>query len=175
MSLSIKRIAGVLLFLLISMPAGADIYTWTDSNGVKHYANQPPANGKAVQSNTEIKHDSAQYEQWDQRRRENQNNALSTGQSGSSAQKMQSGKKNPRNNPGAVVMYTTPTCGYCKRARSFFLRHNIGFTDYDVTADKNAMERFKALNGRGVPLIFVGDKRIVGFNKPLLKSLFGIN
>jgi glutaredoxin len=175
MSPLIKRIAGVLLFLLISMPVGADIYSWTDSNGVKHYSNQPPANGKAVQSNMEIKHDSAQYEQWDRQRRKKQNNALSTAQSGIAAQKMQSGKKSPHKHPGAVVMYTTPTCGYCKRARSFFLQHNIGFMDYDITADKSAMKRFKTLNGRGVPLIFVGDKRISGFNKPLLKSLFGIN
>jgi glutaredoxin len=175
MSPLIKRIAGVLLFLLISVPASADIYTWTDDNGVKHYANQPPANGKAVQSNREIKHDSAQYEQWDRQRREKQNNALSTTQSGSAAPKMQSDQKSPRNTPGKVVMYTTPNCGYCKRARSFFLQNNIGFTDYDITADKSAMQRFKTLNGRGVPLVFVGDKRIAGFNKPLLKNLLGIN
>jgi glutaredoxin len=174
MSLTLKRIAGVVLFLLINMPVGADIYSWTDANGVKHYANQPPANGKAVQSKTEIKHDSAQYEQWDRQRHDNQNNALNTAQSSSSARKMQSGQNRPGNNPGAVVMYTTPTCGYCKRARSFFMKHNIGFTDYNIMADKSAMQRFKTLYGRGVPLIFVGDKRIAGFNKPLLKNLLGI-
>lgn len=165
----------MLLFLLISMPASADIYTWTDANGVKHYANQPPANGKAVQSNTEIKHDSTQYKQWDQQRRESQANALNTGQSDSADRSKQLGTNSSRKNPGRVVMYTTPTCGYCKRARSFFSQHNIGFTDYDITTDKSAMQRFKALNGRGVPLIFVGDKRVSGFNKALLKSLLGID
>lgn len=174
MSLSIKQIAGVMLFLLISVPVGADIYTWTDANGVKHYANQPPANGKTVRSNAEIKHDATQYEQWERQRRESQANALNTGQSGSASQSEQLGKNSSRNPPGRVVMYTTPTCGYCKRARAFFSRHNIGFTDHDITADKSAMERFKALNGRGVPLIFVGDKRIAGFNKPLLENLLGI-
>lgn len=175
MSPSIKRIAGVLLFLLISVPVGADIYTWTDANGVKHYANQPPANGKAVQSNAEIKHDSKQYEQWERQRRESQADALNPRQSGSATQSEPLGKNSSRKNPGRVVMYTTPTCGYCKRARSFFSQHNIGFTDYDITTDKSAMQRFKALKGRGVPLIYVGDKRIAGFNKPLLQSLFGIN
>jgi glutaredoxin len=174
MNLLIKRIAGVLLFLLISMPAVADIYSWTDANGVKHYANQPPANEKAVQSKTEIKHDSAQYDQWERQRQKSQADALTTGQSGSAAQSKQLDQNNPRKNPGKVVMYTTPACGYCIRARSFFSQHNIGFTDYNITADKSAMQRFKALNGRGVPLIFVGDKRISGFNKPLLKHLFGI-
>ncbi len=174
MSLSIKQIAGVLLFLLISMPVGADIYTWTDANGVKHYANQPPANGKAVQSNAEIKHDSTQYEQWERQRRESQANALNAGQSGSAAQSKQLGKNSSRKTPGRIVMYTTPTCGYCKRARSFFSQHNIAFTDYDITVDKSAMERFKTLKGRGVPLIFVGDTRIAGFNKHLLKNLLGI-
>lgn len=174
MSLLTKQIAGALLFLLISMPVSADIYSWTDANGVKHYANQPPTNGKAVQTNREIKHDSAQYKQWDQQRQENQDNALNSGKSGITAQTKQLGKNSLRNNHGSVVMYTTPACGYCKRARSFFSHHNIAFMDYDITADKSAMGRFKALNGRGVPLIFVGDKRIAGFNKPLLKNLLGI-
>jgi hypothetical protein len=41
-------------------------------------------------------------------------------------------------------------------------------------ADNSAMQRFKALNGRGAPLIFVAEKRIAGFNKPLLKNLLTI-
>ena len=172
MNLSIKQIVGVLLFLLISMPVGADIYTWTDAQGVRHYANQPPANGQVVQTDSEIKHDSAKYEQWNQQRRESQDNAL---KSGSASQTKPSGKANLRDTPGRVVMYTTPTCGYCKRARSFFSRHDIAFTDYDITTDTSAMERFNALMGRGVPLIFVGEKRISGFNEALLKRLFGID
>lgn len=170
----IKRIIGVLLFLLISIPVSADIYSWTDANGVKHYSNQPPANGTAVQTKKEIKHNSAQYKQWDRQRRKSQTNVLKTSPS-TKAQSMQPGKEGLRTPPGNVVMYTTPTCGYCKRAKSFFLQHNIGFIEYDITADKSTMERFKSLNGRGVPLIFVGDKRIAGFNKTLLKNLFGIN
>ena len=71
-------------------------------------------------------------------------------------------------------MYVTPTCGYCKRASAFFTRHNITYTEHDITADKAAFKRFKQLNGRGVPLIMVGNQKIAGFNMPLLKNLFGI-
>jgi mycoredoxin len=46
--------------------------------------------------------------------------------------------------------------------------------EYDITADPQARERFKKLNGNGVPLIFVGDIRISGFNAGALRSLLGI-
>ncbi len=163
-----RQLAGVLIVLLISTPAVADIYSWTDSNGVKHFSNQPPSDAKAVQTKREIKHDSAQYQQWEEQRKESQNSALKR------RAKQRAALKQSPQNPGNVVMYSTPTCGYCKRAAAFFSKHNISFTEYDITADKSAMKRFKGLNGRGVPLIMVGEQRIVGFNKPLLKKMFGI-
>ena len=45
---------------------------------------------------------------------------------------------------------------------------------YDITTDKQARKRFKKLNGSGVPLIFVGEKRVPGFNEGLLRGLLGI-
>jgi glutaredoxin len=76
--------------------------------------------------------------------------------------------------PADVVMYATRTCGYCVRARAFFAKHNIAYTEYDVKSDKQARERFKKLNGSGVPLIFVGNNRVPGFNEQLLRRLLGI-
>src|SRR5688572_18740639 len=36
------RLAPVLLVALLATPAAADIYQWTDSEGVVHYTNIPP-------------------------------------------------------------------------------------------------------------------------------------
>jgi glutaredoxin len=76
--------------------------------------------------------------------------------------------------PGSVVMYATKKCGYCAKARAFFKKYAVSYTEYDIRTDKKALERFKKLNGHGVPLIFIGDKRVAGYQELLLKRLLGI-
>ena len=165
----------VILFLLMIQPVSGDIYTWTDQNGVKHFSNQPPQDATSLQQRREIKHSQAQYKQWDKSRYKDQKSILEKSrQKKSAAEKTTAGTGRVTKNPGSVEMYTTPRCGYCIKARSFFSRHNISYTEYNIRADKGAHDRFKALNGRGVPLIFVGENRISGYNEPLLRKLFGI-
>jgi glutaredoxin len=65
----------------------------------------------------------------------------------------------------AVVLYGTKWCGYCKKARSYFNLRNIRYTDYDVENDANALAKFKSFGGNGVPVIFVGNTRINGFDE----------
>jgi len=39
-----------------------------------------------------------------------------------------------------VVVYSTPTCPYCNRAKQFLKENNIGFEDIDVTQDHTQAE-----------------------------------
>jgi glutaredoxin len=64
-----------------------------------------------------------------------------------------------------VVMYGTSWCMYCKETRAYFQKNGIDFTDYDVESSKEIQDKFKALGGAQVPLIFIGKERIQGFNK----------
>ena len=70
-----------------------------------------------------------------------------------------------------MVMYATPSCGVCVKAKVFFEKHKIAYKEYDITKDQQARKRFNALNGRGVPLILVGKHRIAGFNERALRNL----
>jgi hypothetical protein len=47
MAATIKAILGALLLFLILLahPATADLYQWTDENGVRHFSNVPPPDG----------------------------------------------------------------------------------------------------------------------------------
>ncbi len=72
-------------------------------------------------------------------------------------------------------MYSTPTCGYCEKAKVFFNKNKIKFTEKDISADERAQSQFARLGGRGVPLILVGTKegmkKIYGFDQGRLTAL----
>lgn len=68
-----------------------------------------------------------------------------------------------------IVMYSTSTCGYCKMAKRFFDKNKIEFTEYLIDSSGEANQEFRELNGKGVPLIFVGNTRIKGFNEKALR------
>ena len=71
--------------------------------------------------------------------------------------------------PG-VIIYTTPQCGFCNLAKSFFSKHNIDYSEYDITSSQRGFQEYRELKGQGVPLIFVGDTRLDGYNEQFLRS-----
>lgn len=76
----------------------------------------------------------------------------------------------------AVTIYSTPSCIYCKLAKQFFAENNISFTEIDVAEDSLAAQKMIKLSGQsGVPVIDVGGKIIVGFDKPALKKLLHLS
>jgi glutaredoxin 3 len=67
----------------------------------------------------------------------------------------------------AVTLYSTPTCGYCTKAKSFFRERKIPFTEYNVAADSRKADEMVRKSGQmGVPVIDIHGKIIVGFNQP---------
>lgn len=65
----------------------------------------------------------------------------------------------------AVVMYGAQWCGYCAKARELFESKGIAYREYDIEKSSEAHRQFKALGGRGVPLIVIDDKVIKGYSK----------
>lgn len=67
----------------------------------------------------------------------------------------------------AVTIYTTPSCGFCVKAKSYFREQKVPFTEYDVSRDQRRAEEMVRKSGQmGVPVIEVHGKIIVGFNQP---------
>lgn len=74
-----------------------------------------------------------------------------------------------------VTIYSTPTCHFCHSAKEFFKANNVEFTDYDVSADAEKRAEMVEKSGQmGVPVIFVDEEMIVGFDEPKIKSLLGV-
>jgi glutaredoxin 3 len=69
----------------------------------------------------------------------------------------------------AVIMYSTPTCGYCNKAKDYLRQKGVAFTEYNIARDmQRADEMVKKSGQMGVPVIDVNGKIIVGFNQPEL-------
>lgn len=66
--------------------------------------------------------------------------------------------------PADIVLYGTEGCGYCRRARQHLVSRQIPYVNKDVQHDRQAESEFRALRGRGVPLILLGDQKLVGFS-----------
>jgi glutaredoxin 3 len=67
----------------------------------------------------------------------------------------------------SIVVYSTPTCGYCNKAKQYFKEKQIPFTEYNVAVDQRRAEEMVRKSGQmGVPVIDVNGRIIVGFNQP---------
>ena len=74
-----------------------------------------------------------------------------------------------------VIVFSTPTCGYCNMAKRYFRQHNIHFRDVDVSRDAAAARDLVRRSGQmGVPVIEIGGKLVIGFDKPKINQLLGI-
>jgi len=75
----------------------------------------------------------------------------------------------------SVVVFSTPACPWCKKVKSYLKSHSITFKDIDVSRDVNAARDMVRRTGQqGVPVILIGNRTIVGFNKPLINKLLEI-
>ena len=71
-----------------------------------------------------------------------------------------------------VVVYSTPTCPYCKRAKDYLSRKRISFVDHNVAQDRDAANEMIQKSGQmGVPVITIDGEVVVGFNQTLLDRL----
>lgn len=128
--------------------SNAEIYKWTDKNGVIHYSENKPEevaveefqlksyNAVIIEENTDVDETNSEKPK----------------------------KKPAWLRPKKVVMYSAEWCGVCKQAKKYFRKNKIRFTNYDVEKNQSAKKRFKKMGGKGVPVILIGKKRMNGFS-----------
>ncbi len=74
-----------------------------------------------------------------------------------------------------VLVYSTEVCPWCHKAKDWLKENKIEFTDYDVGNDKTAAEEMISKSSqRGVPVIDIDGKIIIGFNEEKMKELLEI-
>ncbi len=80
-----------------------------------------------------------------------------------------------------VVVYSTPTCGYCRLAKQFLTENNVTYEDVDVAVNEARATEMVQLSGQmGVPVIAItqddgSQEVLVGFQQERLRELLKIN
>ncbi len=75
-----------------------------------------------------------------------------------------------------VIIYTTPTCGYCHMAKQYFNENGIEYTEFDVSSDQAKAEEMVTKSGQmGVPVIQIDERLIIGFDKAAIAPLLDLN
>ncbi len=74
-----------------------------------------------------------------------------------------------------VKVYTTPACVYCVTLKKFLEEKKIEFEEVDVSKDKTAADEMVEKSGQmGVPVVEIGEKIIVGFDRDKIIETLGI-
>ena len=82
----------------------------------------------------------------------------------------------PQGKRKRVIIFSTPTCSHCNNAKRYLRERGVPFRDVDVSRDQTAARDMVRRSGQqGVPVIDIGGKIIVGFNKPEVDRLLGLN
>ena len=71
-----------------------------------------------------------------------------------------------------VIVFSTPTCTYCNQAKRYLRERGVRFRDVDVSKDADAARDLVRRSGQqGVPVLDIGGRIIVGFNRPEIDRL----
>jgi glutaredoxin len=64
-----------------------------------------------------------------------------------------------------VVVFATKTCPFCEKTRELLREKNVAYVEYLLDGNDAHQSLFQRYDGEGVPLLFIGDRRIEGFRE----------
>lgn len=70
-----------------------------------------------------------------------------------------------------VTIYSSDTCGYCTLAKDYFKAKGVEYVEKNISRDAEARQHLISNGFMGVPVIYVDDQVVQGFDKAKLESL----
>lgn len=70
-----------------------------------------------------------------------------------------------------VTIYSAPWCAFCHAAKAYLDGKQVAYKEIDVDASQNAAQELVERSGQaGIPVIFIGEEMVVGFDRPRIDS-----
>ncbi len=70
-----------------------------------------------------------------------------------------------------VTVYSAPWCAFCHAVKQYLDSKKVAYEEIDVDANQEAARELVEKSGQaGIPVVFIGDEMIVGFDRPRIDS-----
>ena len=76
------------------------------------------------------------------------------------------------NKQDTIIVYSSDTCPYCKKAKDYLKSKGIKYEERNISQNSKWAEEVKKVSGQnGIPVIVYKDKVVVGFDQRKLDEL----
>lgn len=76
-----------------------------------------------------------------------------------------------QNKEAKIVIYSSPTCGFCYMVKDYLKKKGYTFEEKDISTDLEALKFVMDKVGQAVtPIVAIDDKIIVGFDRPKIDA-----
>jgi len=71
-----------------------------------------------------------------------------------------------------IIVFSTPSCGWCSKAKSYLREKGFRFRDVDISKDSKAAQDVQKRTGQtSVPVILINNRPVIGFNRQEIDRL----
>lgn len=74
-----------------------------------------------------------------------------------------------------VVLFSSSSCPWCSRAKNYLRKKGVKVKEVKVDKNSEAAQDVVRMTGqKSVPVLLIGSKKVVGFNKSKIDRLLGL-
>lgn len=72
-----------------------------------------------------------------------------------------------------VTLFSAQWCGHCRAAKAYFNKNKIAFDEWDTDKSYYAQRKMKEFGTKSVPVILVGNQKMIGFSPESFEAMRG--
>ena len=80
----------------------------------------------------------------------------------------------PTSSQPRIIILTGASCPWCNKVKDYLRENKFRFREVNVEKDREGARELERRNIRGVPVVLINNRPVVGFDKAKIDSLLGI-